>query len=395
MGWRCSVNLYLPPANVGAAMLAVRRAVIPSADPPCAVTVPGGKLIHLPFAPVRSLTPEPVVIGRKAAWFDVALRVPTDDATDEWWDDEPFAEGGGECIALDALHLTAAVGDRYAGLSFSATTGAASSVLFESRSAHAVLLGVLREAGAGGRHPDRHRGGGPRPGGPGPAVGGRLGLGAGGRRGALPRPAGRAGGPPGRPPGAGVAPNHRLHLTRPQAGRAGELSVRRPRAHRPMSHIADLKALNSGSLAVGWLEPEHPYTRGVVPPAFVARLREFARRWGDSIEALGTGVVMGYHTCGFCGKAWGSGTFGVPAGGHHVLVPGVGRALRRSPRVRTARRVRGGGYGVSSARHPGVRGGRHPDRRQAHRTRERVTPGPDEDAEPGVAADRTADRLRE
>lgn len=147
MGWRCSVSLYLPPAGVGAALLAVGRVVVPSADPPRAVTLPGGEVLHLPFAPVSSITPEPVVVGRGSAWFDVALRVPADEATDEWWDDEPYTEGGGECIALDALHLIAAVGERYAELSFSATTGAASSVLFESRSAHAVLLGVLREAG--------------------------------------------------------------------------------------------------------------------------------------------------------------------------------------------------------------------------------------------------------
>lgn len=102
-------------------------------------------MLSLRFAPVRGITPEPVVVGRASAWFDVALKVPADEATDEWWDDEPDAEDGG--IVLDALHLTAAVGERYAVLSFSATTGAASAVLFESRSAHAVLLGVLREAG--------------------------------------------------------------------------------------------------------------------------------------------------------------------------------------------------------------------------------------------------------
>ena len=81
-----------------------------------------------------------------------------------------------------------------------------------------------------------------------------------------------------------------------------------------MSHIADLEALEPGTLAVGWLEPEFPYTQGVVAPAFAARLREFALRWFASIEALHGGVAMGYHSCGFCGKARGSGTFGVPAG---------------------------------------------------------------------------------
>ena len=81
-----------------------------------------------------------------------------------------------------------------------------------------------------------------------------------------------------------------------------------------MSHIADLEVLDPGTLAVGWLEPEFPYPQGAVSPAFAARLKEFARRWVASIEALDGGVAMGYHTCGFCGQAHGSGTFGVPAG---------------------------------------------------------------------------------
>jgi hypothetical protein len=81
-----------------------------------------------------------------------------------------------------------------------------------------------------------------------------------------------------------------------------------------MSHIADLEVLEPGTLAVGWLEPEFPYTQGTVVPEFAARLGEFTRRWFDSIEALNGGVAMGYHTCRFCHRAHGSGTFGVPAG---------------------------------------------------------------------------------
>jgi hypothetical protein len=81
-----------------------------------------------------------------------------------------------------------------------------------------------------------------------------------------------------------------------------------------MSHMADLTSLDYGSVAVGWLEPGFAYSQGTVPPAFAARLTEFARRWIDSIEALDGGVAMGYHTCGFCRAAHGSGTFGVPSG---------------------------------------------------------------------------------
>jgi hypothetical protein len=87
------------------------------------------------------------VVGRKSVWLYAALKIPVDEVTDEWWDDEPFTEGGQQYIALDALHLTVAVGEQYAELSFHATTGAASSVLFDSRSAHSELLGVLRAAG--------------------------------------------------------------------------------------------------------------------------------------------------------------------------------------------------------------------------------------------------------
>ena len=81
-----------------------------------------------------------------------------------------------------------------------------------------------------------------------------------------------------------------------------------------MSHIADLEALEPGTLAIGWLEPEFSYTQGECVSAFAARLTVFARCWFKSIEALHGGVAMGKHTCGFCGKAHGSGTFGVPAG---------------------------------------------------------------------------------
>jgi len=81
-----------------------------------------------------------------------------------------------------------------------------------------------------------------------------------------------------------------------------------------MSHIADLEVLEPGTLAVGWLEPEFPYPQVAVAPEFAARLGEFAHRWYASIEALHGGVAMGYHTCGFCGKSHGSGTFGVPSG---------------------------------------------------------------------------------
>jgi hypothetical protein len=88
-----------------------------------------------------------------------------------------------------------------------------------------------------------------------------------------------------------------------------------------MSHIPDMAVLDSDTVATGWLHPDHSFPQGTVPPEFLARLREFARQWGSSIEALGWGAAGGYHTCEFCGKAWGSGTIGVPAGDRLFYIP--------------------------------------------------------------------------
>ena len=88
-----------------------------------------------------------------------------------------------------------------------------------------------------------------------------------------------------------------------------------------MSHIADMKVFN-GRIAVGWLHPQHSYTRGTAPSDFVTRLALFSSNWGKSIEALNWGVAMGFHECEFCtkplasrkfGSDVASGTFGVPA----------------------------------------------------------------------------------
>lgn len=63
--------------------------------------------------------------------------------------------------------------------------------------------------------------------------------------------------------------------------------------------------------AIGWLHPDQPYTKGVVAPEFLSRLREFANRSGESTEALNFGASGGFHTCEFCGNALGIGNFGV------------------------------------------------------------------------------------
>src|SRR5262245_26073698 len=79
-------------------------------------------------------------------------------------------------------------------------------------------------------------------------------------------------------------------------------------------HVADLTVLGSRRVAVGWLHPDHDYTRGAVPPEFVRRVNEFASRWNESVNALGWGAMGGCHQCEFCGRALGFGTFGVPYG---------------------------------------------------------------------------------
>lgn len=73
--------------------------------------------------------------------------------------------------------------------------------------------------------------------------------------------------------------------------------------------------------AVGWLHPDHPYTTGPVPDEFLARLKEFVARSGDSAEALYFGAFGGYHTCEFCDRSHGIGNFGVPSGDVLFVAP--------------------------------------------------------------------------
>jgi hypothetical protein len=79
-----------------------------------------------------------------------------------------------------------------------------------------------------------------------------------------------------------------------------------------MSYVADLADMGGGTLAVGWLHPDHSFTQGELSPAFLARFKEFLERWSvDSVNALGWGGVGGYHTCELCNHAWGTGSIGV------------------------------------------------------------------------------------
>ena len=53
-----------------------------------------------------------------------------------------------------------------------------------------------------------------------------------------------------------------------------------------MSYIPDMKDLGYRRVAVGWLHPDHTFPTGKAAPEFLARLTEFSRRWGKSIETL-------------------------------------------------------------------------------------------------------------
>jgi hypothetical protein len=78
--------------------------------------------------------------------------------------------------------------------------------------------------------------------------------------------------------------------------------------------------------AIGWLHPDHPYTKGEVPAEFLARLKAFAARSEDSARALSFVAFGGPHvcefcTCGFWERAFGIGNFGVPSGALLFVAP--------------------------------------------------------------------------
>jgi hypothetical protein len=88
--------------------------------------------------------------------------------------------------------------------------------------------------------------------------------------------------------------------------------------------------LGDRRVAVGWLHPDHLFPRGAAAPEFAARLAEFARHWGESVDVLDLGASGGFHECEFCNKEWGdrvfgkdlgSGKFGVPVGDRIYYCP--------------------------------------------------------------------------
>lgn len=74
-------------------------------------------------------------------------------------------------------------------------------------------------------------------------------------------------------------------------------------------------------LAVGWLSDSKPFPVGEMSPEFLARLKEFCRRWGDGLDSLAWGDFVGMHRCELCRACMASGNIGVPAGGKLFVAP--------------------------------------------------------------------------
>jgi hypothetical protein len=66
--------------------------------------------------------------------------------------------------------------------------------------------------------------------------------------------------------------------------------------------------------SIGWLDREHPFPTGSVPPEFVARLHRFVNLSNESADALGWGTFCGGHECQFCESGWyGFRNIGIPS----------------------------------------------------------------------------------
>jgi hypothetical protein len=72
---------------------------------------------------------------------------------------------------------------------------------------------------------------------------------------------------------------------------------------------------------VGWLDAQHPYSRGPVNPEFLDRLKQYAALSVQSEKVLRWGMFLGGHLCEFCEKVYGSLNCGVPFKGLLFVFP--------------------------------------------------------------------------
>jgi hypothetical protein len=80
-------------------------------------------------------------------------------------------------------------------------------------------------------------------------------------------------------------------------------------------------AAGSHVRAIGWLDRDHPFCQGNLPPGFLERLQKFVEKWDESARLLGFGMFAGWHSCEFCADGRGTGDFGVPFGDVLFVAP--------------------------------------------------------------------------
>ena len=95
-----------------------------------------------------------------------------------------------------------------------------------------------------------------------------------------------------------------------------------------MSYFADMGTLTMGCAgacvrAVGWLDPDHPFTSGPTPAGFVDCLQRFVQASARAEVSRHFGLFMGAHACEFCddSKAPGFSNIGVPSGEVIFIAP--------------------------------------------------------------------------
>ena len=95
-----------------------------------------------------------------------------------------------------------------------------------------------------------------------------------------------------------------------------------------MSWYADFSnetmvAIGDHVRAIGWLSSDQPYPKSGVPPAFVARLRQFVRLASQSAATLSFPAFGGFHTCELCEQVHDCQNLGVPAGPLLYIAPAM------------------------------------------------------------------------